>query len=1390
MALVAMVIMPNVAWAQFPVKIGDIQLTDENIDTFGGSAGSVSYSDGTLTLNNATLTGAICVTWDNNEPFTIKLEGSNSITISTDGPCIYTTNSTSTPDLSFEKDWGLDCDLTLQNGGNEDLISGFGTIVYNENDFRQVDDATNHKTSFEAIWFMLGGISVSKSNAASITHDGYISGTVSFNKSNNTLTLDNATVSDQTLEWMLDEDLTVNLIGANTFNCNDSYAFDCESGTLTFTTSSTSPGSLTMNNPEDPYSGGFTVEFADGSGLSESRLIVGNDTSPMVVGVHYGKVGDRLISNANASDVLGDGSEKVTFAPSTATLTLNNFADDCNITSGLDNLNVALVGSNSVGNIVYGGTSTTSSISFSGTGSLTFDATSVPYGFTNVAYGDDLAMKVTSAEAHIITQLEAPVLWPTLSMGQRVIEIRNYFTDATVTYSLTYANTSLATENKTDQTYTESFVLKGPATITTKATIGSKVSAVATAYYFGAETNPMTFAYGDSFTAPTLVPNVEGVSILSGSYEEDISLDGVATVNEGRTSFTLNGIGKGLAYARVNYPEQSNYTVVNDTLGFYIEVVPTEPIIAFDNTKTYLNTDNIEISIDGTYATYAANNNITNTIYYSWDENPTTGTVYQEGGVAARAQTGTKTLTAWVSSTKSGNTYSSEKTSQAFTIKTDISDNTDYTVTGLSATAPYTGTAVNPGTPTITDPKGTPLTKDTDYTVIYKKKLEGDGYETVESMTDVGNYLIVIAGTGSFGGSQEFNFEITQGYPDWNATGWTSPEAKADLTFTNEAKDLITGATVPDGVTVKYCYKYSTSEFNEEALSALPDPANWTTTVPQGTNVGYYAVFYKVEESANYEGWGPCEVALQVPIAKGTISTVTVNITGWEFGGYDASKNSPSVTEASNPGGGEVTYQYKENKDGTTFSSDLPENVGNYIVQATVPETDNYLGNSGTATFSITAKSITVDMITLSATSLEYNGESQTPAVTVKDGETNLTGDDYEVSYKQGETDIVEADIVNVNTYTVVVTGKGNYTGSATKTFEITPKSIADADVTVGGTYTYTGAAITPAAANITVKDGTTTLTTDDYTISYENNINAGTNTAKVIVTGKGNYDRGTSANGTFTIGQMDIANAVITLDNTELTYNGEQQTVNVTKVMVGDIEVPVDCYEVSGNTEREVGDYTLTVTAKQQNSDGSDFNNNFTGSAEKTWKIKKRTVTVDELGLSDDQTSCTYYNSTEDLELPENIVVYIITGVSGSSVTTQRISYIPKGVAVYVESGSSTQTVNDEIPAQLPLKGAATATNVSDITGGTVYVLYKGLFVRTTTGTIPANRCYLVVSGGAGARVLTINHGDGDSVGIESVTLSEGEGVWYDLRGRRIEKPTKKGIYILNGEKVVVNSK
>lgn len=284
----------------------------------------------------------------------------------------------------------------------------------------------------------------------------------------------------------------------------------------------------------------------------------------------------------------------------------------------------------------------------------------------------------------------------------------------------------------------------------------------------------------------------------------------------------------------------------------------------------------------------------------------------------------------------------------------------------------------------------------------------------------------------------------------------------------------------------------------------------------------------------------------------------------------------------------------------------------------------------------------------------------------------------------------------------------------------------------------------------------------------------------------------------TFTV-QIDISDAVVTLDYEELTYNGKEQRVNVTKVMAGDIEVAADYYEVSDNSGTEVGSYTLTVTAKLKNSDGSEFKNNFTGTATAEFKIVYRKVTSEELGFSnsDSQPSGTYYSETEDLGVPDGMVAYIITGINGNSVTTQRVSYIPKGVAVLVEKGQSSESANDIIPypSTLPLKGTLEPVDVTSITGGTVYVLYNGEFVKSTSGTIPAHRCYLLVATNvaSGTRSFGIDHGDG-TTSLREVKSEEvkgekwADGAWHDLQGRRLSaKPTKSGLYLHNGKKVVI---
>ena len=92
--------------------------------------------------------------------------------------------------------------------------------------------------------------------------------------------------------------------------------------------------------------------------------------------------------------------------------------------------------------------------------------------------------------------------------------------------------------------------------------------------------------------------------------------------------------------------------------------------------------------------------------------------------------------------------------------------------------------------------------------------------------------------------------------------------------------------------------------------------------------------------------------------------------------------------------------------------------------------------------------------ITIPSQSQTYNGSDLTPTVTVKDGENVLTADtDYTVSYRKNGIDVDQ--MIDANTYTVVLTGQGSYTGTAVQEFTITPAGVT---LTANsGTETYDG---------------------------------------------------------------------------------------------------------------------------------------------------------------------------------------------------------------------------------------------------------------------------------------------------------------------------------------------
>ena len=137
--------------------------------------------------------------------------------------------------------------------------------------------------------------------------------------------------------------------------------------------------------------------------------------------------------------------------------------------------------------------------------------------------------------------------------------------------------------------------------------------------------------------------------------------------------------------------------------------------------------------------------------------------------------------------------------------------------------------------------------------------------------------------------------------------------------------------------------------------------------------------------------------------------------------------------------------------------------------------------------------SISKASVTLSTSTYAYDGKAKKPGVTVKlNGKTLKNGTDYTVSYSNN---------TKVGTAKVTITGKGNYTGSVSKTFKI-KNNFKKATVSGISTKAFTGKNITQ---SITVKyNGKTLKKGTDYTVSYSNNKKVGTATVKIA--GKGSY--------------------------------------------------------------------------------------------------------------------------------------------------------------------------------------------------------------------------------------------------------------------------------------------
>lgn len=175
-----------------------------------------------------------------------------------------------------------------------------------------------------------------------------------------------------------------------------------------------------------------------------------------------------------------------------------------------------------------------------------------------------------------------------------------------------------------------------------------------------------------------------------------------------------------------------------------------------------------------------------------------------------------------------------------------------------------------------------------------------------------------------------------------------------------------------------------------------------------------------------------------------------------------------------------------------------------------------------------------------------------------------------------------------------------------------------------------------------------------------------------------------------------------------------------------------------------------------------------------------------------------TFVDPEHNLMVPSVLTAFTVKSVGETSVLLSPITdgVIPAGVPVLLLSKS---VDSDDIrTSSTEEKGTAKGGQLKaapkggkDVKAiGNIYLLYKDKFYLSQTGTIPANGVYLEVQAENLRTRGVLSIGDDGTTGIQQIEngLNLEKNGWYTLDGRRLESaPTRKGLYINNGKKVVI---
>ena len=246
------------------------------------------------------------------------------------------------------------------------------------------------------------------------------------------------------------------------------------------------------------------------------------------------------------------------------------------------------------------------------------------------------------------------------------------------------------------------------------------------------------------------------------------------------------------------------------------------------------------------------------------------------------------------------------------------------------------------------------------------------------------------------------------------------------LTLTERDAPIL---TLPDIITADYTgaeIPVSAVTGKSAAFDGKDVPGTWSwkagQAITNATDTGSKTIVFTPADLVNYH---PVEGEVYVIISRVAPDyTAPAAIDGLTYSG-----STQALVRAGSTAHGKLLYSLS--KDGT-YSEIIPTgtDAGEYTVWYKVEGDSNHKDSQPeSVTATIAPKTVTAT-VTVSGGSLTYTGDPLKPNVIVKDGDTVISPDEYDVSYK---------DNVNAGTATVIIKNKagGNYTVSGSATFEI-----------------------------------------------------------------------------------------------------------------------------------------------------------------------------------------------------------------------------------------------------------------------------------------------------------------------------------------------------------------